>query len=178
MSARHIPLLVLSGPVGVGKSAVGAAVAELLEARQRPHTYVDFDHLRYTFPRPDNDPWNNQLGLRNLKAIWTNCEQAGSSNLVVAYVIEEQSFIRQLVSAVGLAQVYTVQLSAQQDTLEARLKQRETGANLAWHLRRAQKLSKLLARTGVPCDCRIATDQRTIEEVAEEVVAKIKWRLS
>ena len=178
MNAAYTPLLLLSGPVGVGKSSVGAAAAELLETRQIPHTFIDFDHLRYTFPRPESDLWNNQLGLKNLKAIWTNCEQAGARNLVVSYVIEEQTFVDQLISAVGGARAITVQLTARMDTLEARLKQRESAARLDWHLHRAKELSTLLLGHDVPCDCRIATDGRTAEDVAEEVAAKVNWRLS
>ena len=68
--AYTTPIVLISGPVGVGKSTVGCEVAEILERQETSHTFVDFDQIRYTFPRPADDPWGNLLGLENLQAIW------------------------------------------------------------------------------------------------------------
>jgi len=78
------PVLVLSGPVGVGKTSVGEEVSEVLNTQGIPHTFVDFDQLRYTYPRIPKDPWNNGLGLKNLNAIWKNGFSRGARNLVLS----------------------------------------------------------------------------------------------
>jgi len=80
MPTEILPVVILSGPVGVGKTSVGSAMNTILEQRSVPHTFVDFDQLRYTFPRSTDDPWNNVLALENLKSIWSNCEKARALN--------------------------------------------------------------------------------------------------
>jgi len=72
------------------------------------------------------DPWGNRLGLENLGAIWRNCSQSGALNLVVSYVIEDETFIEQLLKTIPEADVCTIQLSADKATLATRLKGRAT----------------------------------------------------
>ena len=172
----NIPILLISGPVGVGKTAVGNEVAEVLERDGVPHTFIDFDQIRYTYPRPDDDPWGNRLGLQNLAAIWENCSRAGALNLLVSYVVEEHSFIDSLSQIIPGGQVTTVQLSANHETLSARLKRREIGSGLDWHINRAAELSAILAADSTPADHRIATDDRDVIDIAEELASKLQWR--
>jgi hypothetical protein len=173
-----IPIVLVSGPVGVGKSVVGGEVAEILERNGTPHSFVDFDQIRFTFPRPADDPWGNRLGFENLGAIWRNCSRYGSLNLIISDVVEDESFLGTLKQTIPEGDVSTIQLSASLDTLEARLRKREIGSGLDWHLNRAGELLDSLAQPGTPSDHRIATDSRTVVEIAEEVVSKIAWRLN
>ncbi|MGQ7845622.1 hypothetical protein ACUNV4_14150 [Granulosicoccus sp. 3-233] len=172
-----IPILLISGPVGVGKTAVGNEVSEVLERDGVPHTFIDFDQLRYTFPRPDDDPRGNRLGLQNLAAIWENGSRAGALNLVVSYVIEERSFIDSLLQLIPAGQVTTVQLSASMETLCTRLMQREIGSGLDWHLKRAVALSAILAAESAPANLRMATDGLQVIDIAQELVSRCQWRL-
>lgn len=174
--ASNIPILLISGPVGVGKTAVGNEVAEVLERDDVPHTFIDFDQIRYTYPRPDDDPWGNRLGLQNLAAIWENCSRAGALNLLVSYVVEEHSFIDSLSQVIPGGQVTTVQLSASTEILSARLEGREIGSGLDWHINRAAELSAILAVDSTPADYRIATDNRDVIDIAEELASKLQWR--
>jgi len=170
-------ILLVSGPVGVGKTSVGNEIAEILERNQIPHTYVDFDQLRCTYPRPKDDPWGNRLGLENLDSIWRNCSQSGALNLVISYVVEDKSFIERLLKIIPGADVSTIQLSADTATLEARLKGREIGSGLEWHLNRASELLSSLKAASTPSDYRISTEGRDVVDIAEEIVSKIDWRM-
>ena len=115
-----IPIVLISGPVGVGKSTVGGELAEVLEREKTPHTFIDFDHIRYTYPRPVDDPWGNRLGLANLSGIWANCRKAGALNLVVSYVVEERSFLDSMLEIIPEGAISTIQLSATLDSLKSR----------------------------------------------------------
>ena len=172
---RKIPIVLISGPVGVGKTAVGGEVVDILERNRTPHTFVDFDQIRYTYPRPDDDPWGNWLGFDNLAAIWRNCSRSGSLNLVISYVVEDVSFIDTLTRVIPEGEVTTVQLSASMETLEARLSGREIGSGLGWHINRAGELVDSLVLATTPSDYRIDTNGRTVIEIAEEIVSNIEW---
>ena len=170
-------ILLVSGPVGVGKTSVGNEIAEILERKKIPHTFVDFDQIRCTYPRPKDDPWGNRLGLENLGAIWRNCSQSGALNLVISYVVEDETFIERLLKIIPEADVCTMQLSADIATLEARLKGREIGSGLEWHLNRASELLSSLKAASTPSDHRISTEGRDVVDIAEEIVSKIDWRM-
>jgi len=170
------PIIFISGPVGVGKSTIGAEVAQILKKKEIPHTFIDFDQIRYTYPSPADDPWGNRLGLENLHAIWTNCAKAGALNLVVSYVVEEKSFIDSILEIIPEGDVSTIQLSANSDTLKSRLVGREMGNSLEWHVNRAEELNSSLYDVKTPCNHRIDTDLRAIPEIAEEIVELIIWR--
>ena len=88
MAAIRLPLLVISGPVGVGKTTVGNELSTSLERRRVAHTFIDLDTLAETYPRPPGDRFGNRLALLNLRDVWINCAAAGSRNLIVARVVE------------------------------------------------------------------------------------------
>lgn len=131
MDNDKTPVLIISGPVGVGKTSVGDELSGLLESREIPHSFIDFDQLRYTYPRPDDDPWGNRLGLLNLRDLWGNAVAVGARNLVLSYVVEEQKFLSDVARAVPGAEITIVQLKARSETLQERVRRREVGAGLA-----------------------------------------------
>ncbi|HEU4966351.1 MAG TPA: adenylyl-sulfate kinase [Candidatus Saccharimonadales bacterium] len=51
-----IQVLIITGPVGVGKSSTAMAVSEILQDRAISHAVVDMDYLRSAYPRPEHDP--------------------------------------------------------------------------------------------------------------------------
>jgi len=63
---QTIPVLILSGPIGVGKTTVVPEIADLLVANGVRHAVVDLDALTWCFPRPAGDRFHQRLGLRNL----------------------------------------------------------------------------------------------------------------
>lgn len=50
LRVQVVPLLLLSGTVGVGKTSVVAEICEILSAREVPHTFVDLDALTCSWP--------------------------------------------------------------------------------------------------------------------------------
>ena len=177
MPTDILPIVIISGPVGVGKTSVGGEISNILEQRSIPHTFIDFDQLRYTFPRPTDDPWNNVLALENLKSVWSNCEKAGASNLIISYVVEEESFLTELSKKIPSSATVIFQLSAPIGTLYSRIQRRENDSGLVWHQNRACELLDILSRQSTPCDHRINTDHKQVTEIAVEIVDLVRWRL-
>lgn len=174
-STPSATLLIISGPVGVGKTSTGTEVSSLLNQEAIPHTFIDMDALTYTFPRDPSDRFATGLALKNLAAIWQNAQAQGAKNLIVPRVCETPQDALNIAKAVGIAGATLCRLTAQHDTLLARVRQRETGAALTWHENRAIELADQMADNTFE-DFTLATDNRPITEIAHEIVQKIHWK--
>lgn len=170
-----VPALIISGPVGVGKTAVAGEIGALLQARGIAHAVVDVDALTATFPRPADDPFGSRLAMANLRDLWRNAAAAGARNLVVARVIESRADVEAIEAAVGADPVVVCRLRAEVATLRRRVRQRERGASLTWHLDRAAALAESLERSA-PANHIIDTDRINAGQAAAALVDLIKWR--
>ena len=70
-----VPVLVITGPVGVGKSTIAAEAAWLLRQADVPHALVDLDRIEQCWPVPADDPGNERVSHRNLACMWANFRQ-------------------------------------------------------------------------------------------------------
>ena len=171
--SKRVPVLVISGPVGVGKTTVGDELTYVLEERGVPHTFVDLDGLTHTFPRPEEDPFGEELAMQNLSDVWRNSAAAGSRNLIVARVIEIDGSLRRVHDAVPGAEVRLVRLRASFEELRQRVRSREIGPGRAWHERRSLELAERLeAREH---DRVVDTDARSPRDVATELADLVRW---
>jgi adenylylsulfate kinase len=172
-----IPVLLITGPVGVGKTAVGTGVSGLLERAAVPHAFVDMDHLRWCPPAPPGDRFNVALGLRNLAAVAANYRAAGAACLVLADVLEARADLALYEAAVPGATIRVVRLRAAVETLTGRVRQRETGDSLDWHLHRTVELAAQMERDRVE-DLVVETDGRSVAEVAQVVLDHCGWAIT
>ena len=166
-------MLLISGPVGVGKTSVGFEVSDLLCEHGVAHTFIDLDQLRYTYPRPAGDRFGGQLGMKNLRDVWRNAVEAGSRNLIIASVIETWADVEDIRQVVPGADVVVCQLRARVETLAVRVRQREKGKGLEWHLRRSAELAEILAGEAVPMDFEVWTDEMGVGAIAQKIFLEI-----
>lgn len=174
MAMRTVPTLIVTGPVGVGKTRVAYEIASLLEAADLPHACIDMDTLRACYPRPANDRFNVALGLKNLAAIWGNYRLAGATHLIAADVIEAADERAAYRAAVPGAALTIARLRASLPTLAARIGGRETGLGHEWHLDRAAELAAQMDRDRVE-DFVVETDDRPITAIAQEIIDRCGW---
>ena len=167
-----IPLLVLSGPVGVGKTAVGGAISDLLAEARIPHAFVDLDALSVSWPTRGR--FNAALVDLNLAAVWNNFRAAGATRLIVSGVMETRDDLDRCRRAVPGAAIVLCRLRAAQATREARIRGREQGAVCEWHLARTVELEEILERAALEDYC-VENGGPAATVVAREVLARAGW---
>ena len=171
-----VPVLVITGPVGVGKSTIAAEAAWLLRQADVPHALVDLDRIEQCWPVPADDPWNERVSHRNLACMWANFRQAGADRLIFARVLETRSLLRRVTAAVPGAQVTVVRLRAPLAVLQERIRSREAG-DPDWFLGAAAHTAEVFERAQVE-DHLVDNENRPAAVVAEEVLHRVGWLLS
>lgn len=167
-----VPVLAISGPVGVGKSTVLVEIHDVLASHGVPHACVERDALAYSWP--PRGYFNEDAALENLAAVWANFRAAGAERLVVAGVVERAADLDGYRRAVPGARITVCRLTAAAATRAARLRGREVGAGLEWHLRRTEELEAILDAVRLD-DFAVDNDARPVREVATEVLARAGW---
>ena len=170
--ADAIPVLVLNGSVGVGKTTIGHAISDVLVSARVPHAFVDRDALCVSWPQSGR--FNEDMANRNLAAVWKNFRAHDATRLIVAGVLESTHDVEALRGAVPGAAIIVCRLRASAAVREARLRAREHGVSREWHLARSVELETILGRVAVD-DFSIENDGRTPVAVAHEVLARAEW---
>lgn len=172
--AMDVPVLLITGSLGVGKTTVAAEVSELLDQAQIPHAHVDIDALRWGYFPLSADRFQTELAMENLKSLWINFQRMGARRLIIADVIEEREHVQRYRQAIPDAQVFVVRLHASLEELERHLKSREVGSGLDRHLARTAELAKKMEQAGVE-DLVVDTEGKTVTAVAWEVLQRCGW---
>lgn len=167
--SEKVQLLIVTGPVGVGKTSVAASVSDLMNEKNIPNALIDIDALRCAYPAPQNDRFNMSLGYKNLSLILPNYYERGISRFIIPDVIENSESIKQFKSVIPTAEITIIRLTASLSTLHKRLEQREVGDMLTWHKNRAVELSAILDEVK-PEDLLIDTEGKPVLEAAKEAL--------
>ncbi|MGP4114133.1 hypothetical protein ACTWP5_24890 [Streptomyces sp. 4N509B] len=180
-----VPVLWVCGPPGVGKSEVAWAVYARLLASGVTTAYVDLAQLGFRRPAPADDAFGHRLRARGLAAVWPTYRAAGARRLVLCGDVADAETVRAHAAAVPEGRLTLVRLHAGPDVLAERIlaRGRGEGPRLPGDalkglprgelLRRAEAAAheaRAWERAGIDA-VRVATDGRTVEDVAAEVAA-------
>jgi hypothetical protein len=171
---ESVPILLITGPVGIGKSSVLFEAARLLREARIPHAAVDLAQIGEAWPPPADDRWNERLAHRNLACMWSNFREAGAERLLLERVLEARSLLRHVAAAVPGAQITVVRLRAPKEIVEARIRHREQGRDPSWYLEAAAYLVETMERSDI-ADHVIETANRPVSEVAQDILRMVGW---
>jgi hypothetical protein len=168
-----VPVLLVTGPVGVGKTAVlHEADALLIETGSR-HATVELEEIARCWSKgPERH--GAPLVSKNLAALWSNFVAAGASRLLLAGLLERRSELRLVEEAVPGAAVTVVRLHAPLPLLEERIRLREPGSPDG-ELDGARRWVEHFEQERVVEDHLVETVDRPVVEIAREVLRLAGW---
>lgn len=161
----------IGGRSGVGKTSVAAEASHLLARADIRHAVIEGDNLDQAYP----EPWRDGIDLaeRNLAAIWANYRAIGYTRLIFTNTVSVLQ-MPALTAALGEnVRAFGVLLTASDESAAERLAQREIGTALEEHIERSNRAAVRLDDESTVD--RIATDDRSVTEVASDVLAAAGW---
>ncbi|WP_431038888.1 AAA family ATPase [Streptomyces sp. P6-2-1] len=169
-------LLLIGGGAGVGKTSVGQEVSVLLREAGAAHCLIEGDCMDQIHPAPADDPHRSAVTERNTAAVWANYAALGRRRLIytnTVSVIEAPMLVR----AMRGDEVRTtlVLLTATESTVRERLTAREAGSQAGAHIERSLRMARRLDAQAPAGTVRIATDGRSVPDIAAEVVRASGW---
>jgi Cdc6-like AAA superfamily ATPase len=164
-------VLVISGSMGTGKTAVLGEASDLLSARNVVHAAFDLDAMGLLL-LPEAQ--SRELHYRNLAMFYVNCREAGVKRFLFAAAIESREALNDLARATGNPIVTVCRLIASQATMDNRLRTREVGMRQHEFLERSRMLNSILDAANVE-DFWIQNDGHNVTAVAEEMLVRANW---
>lgn len=172
MTSTENLAIVITGPVGAGKTTTAMALAEMLEHEDKSCAMVDMDQLRWFHPTPKDDPFGEAVGRKHLQYMSQTWRELGIPTVILADVIETADGKQFLADALPGYNLRVVRLNVSMDRLHTRLRNRETERQIAWHLNRAQELQDIMIQNDVG-DIIVDVDTENPEQVATGIARKL-----
>ncbi len=169
-------LLLIGGGAGVGKTTVGWEVSAALQGKGTAHCLIEGDFMDQIHPAPEDDPHRAAITERNTAAVWANYAALGQHRLVYTNTVSilEASMISRAMGG-GEVRATCVLLTAEEETVRERLAQREIGSQLTAHIERSLRAARELDEKAPAGTVRIATDGRSVEDIAVDVIQAAAW---
>jgi len=169
------PVLIVIGPIGVGKSAVLREADALLVDAAVSHASVMLEEIGGCWPVPPEDPVERISHVYgNLARLWANYAARGAERLLLEMLVEDGSELARLAEAIPGAEITVVCLHAPLELIEERIRGREAGdpadeiSGARWwvaHMRRWPVTDALVIDNG----------DRPVRDVAVEVLREAQW---
>lgn len=170
-------VLLIGGRAGVGKSTVGWEISDRLRVAEVAHAIIEGDFMGQVHPAPTGDPHRSGIAEHNLTAVWGNYAALGHRRLVYTNTLSvlaetADTFQRAMGADVRIVRVL---LTATDETTERRLRGREIGSELERELANSAYKARLLDERAPTDTVRVATDGRTVIDIAAEVLTVTGW---
>jgi hypothetical protein len=164
----------IGGRSGTGKTTVGFEIHAQLSTAGVTHCLIEGDFLDMAHP----PPFEHDLAERNLAAMWGNYRALGYRRMIYTNTVSVlPDVIDRLTTAMGdNPRVVAVLLTCTDTTARERLGQREIGSTLDQHLTSSERAADLLGIGAPGWAHRIATDNRSVAEVAADIIDITGWR--
>jgi adenylylsulfate kinase-like enzyme len=165
-------LLIITGTMGAGKTTVLGEASDLLALRNIAHAAIDLDALRLAYL--PSTAKNDGVMYRNLQSICRNYASIGVTRFLVARAIENRAELELCRSAVSASNAAVCRLAASIETMQRRVKMRESGVLQREYVARVANLNLTLDGAQLE-DFIVTSEGRSVTEVAQEMLVKAEW---
>ena len=171
-AAETQSLLIITGSMGSGKTAVLAEASDILALQSVPHAAIDLDMLGMAHLPVTAE--NRDVMYRNLKTVWQNYAALGIDRLLLARAIENQADFERCLAAVAAKEAVVCRLMASIETMQQRVGLRELGTCRGKYIERVKTLNAALDQALLE-NFLITNEGRSLTEVATEVLQRARW---
>jgi predicted kinase len=171
-AVARVPVIVITGNMGSGKTTILAEASDLLTADGIVHAAVDLD--TFGMGHLPDATWP-ALAYRNLSCVWQNYAAAGATRLLIAEAVEDRRELTRIREAVPGADIVVCRLTAALETLRRRVSQREVGVLRNVLVARVDELQVLIDRAEVEEFTIVTDDERPVTDVAREMLVRAHW---
>jgi len=167
-----VPVLFVTGPIGVGKTAVLREADTVLVEAEASHATVELEDIGRCWTQATESS-RVSFVYQNLAALWSNFAAVGASRLLLSGLVERRADVEHVSLAVPDALVTVVRLHAPLAVIEQRIRLREPGPpdgeldGARWWTRHFEGEQ--------PEDYVVETDERPVRDIAREVLRLAGW---
>lgn len=169
---RSTSLLIITGSMGSGKTAVMAEASDILTLSGIPHAAIDLDMLGLAH-LPGSTPGDDVM-YRNLQSVADNYAALGVDRILLARAIETEADLRRCVAAVAAKDVAICRLAASIETMQQRVGSRELGVCRDKYVERVVTLNDSLDRARLE-NFIVQNEDRPLTDVAKDVLERARW---
>jgi hypothetical protein len=158
--------------MGAGKTTVLGEASDLLALRHIAHAAIDLDALgldHLPSAASASAPSNDGVMYRNLQSICKNYASIGVTRFLVARAMENRAELELCRGAVSATNTVVCRLAASIETMQQRVKMRESGVSQREYVARVAKLNLILDVARLE-DFVVTSEGRSVSEVAQETL--------
>jgi adenylylsulfate kinase len=167
-----ISLIIITGTMGAGKTSVLYEASDILARRKIEHAAIDLDALGVAYLPTTVLPDGAMYG--NLRSVSSNYLDLGVKRFLIARAIESPAELALCRDATSATSVTVCRLTASIETMERRVRTRESGMLRETYIARVAELNRILDEVCLE-NFLVINDDRVLTEVASEVLAEAGW---
>lgn len=165
-------LLIITGSMGSGKTAILAEAGDILALRDIVYAAIDVDSLGLVhLPSAAS---SDGVMYANLRSVCKNYACLGVRRFLLARALENRSQLELCCKAVAATNTVVCRLTASVEAMQQRVKMRESGVLQGEFVARVAELNRVLDRARLE-DFIVANENRSLTDVALEVLVKAGW---
>jgi hypothetical protein len=165
-------LLIITGAMGAGKTSVLGEASDILSSHRLAHAAIDVDALGLAYLSTPTG--TDGVMYRNLRTVCNNYASLGVTRFLLARALENRAELELCGDIVSAANTAVCRLTASIETMERRVKMRESGVSQREYLSRVAVLNDILDSARLEDFC-VTSENRSLTEVAREMLVRARW---
>ena len=158
--------------MGAGKTSVMVEASDILRLREIVHAAIDVDALGVAYLPVSNG--GDAAMYENLRAVCENYATRGVERFLVARAVEGFGDLMTCQNAVSATEMVVCRVVGSIETMERRVRIRETGVSQREYVARVGKLNEILERAKLE-NFSVVNEDRSLSDVAIEMLVRAGW---